>query len=235
MGGIRVTFPSIIPFTEFLPLPMFKKVHEANRNLTNYAEESLTRYRRLLDSDPTRVQQTLFTKLFKAEKDDNLSWEEMRSEAGSYIVAGTDTTSNTLTYLVWAVCQHPDIKAALLQELRTLPEDYVDADLKQLSYLNQVIEETLRLYPAVSSGLPRVAPPGGAELSGYWLPGGTVVCAQSYTMHRNPAIFPNPEHYIPSRWAQPTKAMKDAMMPFGKGPRSKFLSYAFKPGRLGEG
>ena len=140
----------------------------------------------------------------------------------AYIVAGSDTTANTLTYLVWAVCRHPEVKAALVTELETLPASgFGDGELKQLPYLNQVVEETLRLYSAAPSTLPRRVPPGGAVLAGHWLEGGTTVSSQAYTLHRDPETFSFPDNFNPSRWERPTKDMKDAFFAFGGGSRGK--------------
>lgn len=82
-----------------------------------------------------------------------------------------------------------------------------------------VVHETLRLYAAVPSGLPGIAHREGAELAGYWRPGGFSVCSLAYSMHQDPVIFPQLERFGPNRWAKPTKAMRDAFMPFGGGAR----------------
>ncbi len=192
--------------------------------MTRYATDSLNRYRRVVENDTTFVQQTLFTKVFKAEEDEKMPFREVRDEAQSYIVAGSDTTANSMTYLTWAVCRHPSIRDALVKELRTLPEDYTEAQLRDLPYLEKVIDETLRLYSAAPSGLPRVVPSGGCQLAGYWFDEGTTVSTQAYSMHRDPVVFPQPDAFIPSRWAEPTKAMKDSYMPFGRGSRGETCS-----------
>jgi cytochrome P450 len=222
LGGLRAAFPSLVRMSNFLPLPVFKRAAAATARIVRSAEESLARHQRLELANPTAAKTTLFSKLYKAEEDEQLSPKEMRDNAMSYIVAGSDTTSNTLTYLVWAVCRHPHVKAALLKELATLPSDvFGDQELKQLRYLNFVIDETLRIYGAAASALPRVVPLGGACLAGYWLGEGTTVSSQAYTLHRDPAAFPHPEVFDPSRWEAPTKAMKDAFFAFGGGARSK--------------
>lgn len=223
MGAIRSTFPSLARLSRAVPfpLPVFTRAVQASRNIARYASESLDRYRRLVALSPELVQQTLFTKLFQAEEADKLTFNEMRDEAQSYIVAGSDTTANSLTYLTWSVCRNPGIREALVKELRTLPEGYTESQLRDLPLLNLIIDETLRLYSAAPSGLPRSVPPGGADLAGYWFNEGDVVSAQAYSMHRDPVIFPHPEEFIPSRWASPTKLMKDSYMPFGRGPRGE--------------
>ncbi|RDA88395.1 hypothetical protein CP532_5629 [Ophiocordyceps camponoti-leonardi (nom. inval.)] len=219
ISALRSIFPNLVQFSGIVPLPFFRRAFEASANLRRYASDSLNRYRRLVDEDPNLPQETLFTKLFRAEADEKLPFHEILNEAQSYIVAGSDTTANTLTYLTWSVCRRPDIRAKLVDELRTLPPDFGEAELHALPYLNHVVDETLRLYSAAPSGLPRVVPPGGADLAGYRLDGGTVVSAQAYSMHRDPIVYPSPDSFIPDRWAEPTKEMKDAFMPFGRGPR----------------
>lgn len=181
----------------------------------------MQRYQRLLSADPTRAQHTLFTNVFKAADDDKLTSEEVCSAATTYIVAGTDTTANSLTYLIWSVCRNPTMKARLLDELQSLPEDYSDSHLRNLRFLNCLIDETLRLYSAAPASLPRVVPSDGAELGTYWVPGGTVVSAQAYTMHRDPDVFHHPEMFDPDRWETITPEMKGHFMPFGRAGRSK--------------
>ncbi|PMD16222.1 hypothetical protein NA56DRAFT_709028 [Hyaloscypha hepaticicola] len=85
----------------------------------------------MVEKDPN-VPQTLFTKVFRAEKEDSLPFNEIRDDASGYIVAGTDTTANTLKFLFWSVCKDADIKALLVKELNALPPSFTDDDLRQL-------------------------------------------------------------------------------------------------------
>ena len=120
----------------------------------------------------------------------------MQLEATALIVAGTDTTAVTLTYLVWAVLSSAAVHKALNEELEGLTEGYTDADLEALSYLTAVIDETLRLYGAAPGGLPRTVPEGGRILNGYFFPEGSTVTTQAYTLHRDPSLFPNPDRCV---------------------------------------
>lgn len=221
LAAIRSTFPSLIPLTNILPLGVLNAARKANQRIIKYAATSLDRYQRVLHSDPTRAQHTLFTNIYKAKEADNLTSEEVQWTAMAYMIAGTDTTANTLTYLIWSVCKRPTVRSRLVEELQTLPKEYQDGNLKELNYLSNVISETLRLFSAAPSGLPRVVPQGGAELAGHWLPAGTVVCTQAYTMHRDSNIWTEPEEYRPERWRDVSKEMKDAYMPFGRGGRGE--------------
>lgn len=227
-GALRTSFPWLHTLSRVLPLPFFRDAGETTRRVGTYGEQSLARYKRLVAAEPDNAPETLFRKLFKGG-DDGLSDTEILSQARTYIIAGSDTTSNTLTYLVWSVCRSDGIRRRLVEELKALPADFDETMLKALPYLNQVIDETLRLYAAVPSGLPRVVPPGGAELAGHWLPGGSTVTTQAYTLHRDPTVFPRPDVFDPDRWAAPTKAMKESSMPFGGGSRSTCCPFAPAP------
>jgi cytochrome P450 len=154
-----------------------------------------------------------------AEKDERATFGEILANAQGYIVAGSDSTAVCLTYLIWAVCKRPLVQDRLVKELATIPPGYNERDLRDLPYLASLINETLRLYSPVPSGLPREVPAQGADVAGYWLKGGITVCAQAYSMHRDPVVFPNPEEFDPTRWENPTKAMTDSFMPFGRGSR----------------
>ncbi|KAK3936112.1 cytochrome P450 [Diplogelasinospora grovesii] len=226
VGAYRTTFPTLMRFLQNSGVPTpwhaMNRAAEAGRNIRSYAMQSLERYRRLVESGEKEVKQTLFTKVFKAEEEETMKFNEIVANAQTYIVAGSDTTAHSLTYLLWSVCKDPTIQDRLVQEVQQLPDDdnsLVDHDLWDLPYLNRVIDETLRLYTAAPAGLPRLVPPEGDTLDGYWFKGGTVVATQAYSLHRDPEIYPEPEKFDPDRWANPTRAMKDAFMPFGGGAR----------------
>lgn len=135
--------------------------------------------------------------LAKAENDPEgrLTPMQVTVEAGGLIIAGSDTTSESLTYLIWAALKRPEVQQALQDELLAYDLELRDAELEKLPVLNAVIKETLRLYSAVPMPQPRVVPKGGVTLEGQFLPEGTVVNTTPYVSHRDPAVFPNPEKY----------------------------------------
>lgn len=215
-GGIRGTFPFMVNVSKVVPIPIFEAAAASAKRLRHYAEHSIERSKRVAAEDESYPM--LLKKLFRAD-DNGLSDRDIVNNAMAFIIAGSDTTANTMTYLTWALCKHPEIRDALVEELRSLPEEFSEQDLRSLPRLNNVVKETLRLYCAAPSALPRIVPAEGVVFSGHRLPGGTTVSTQAYTLHRNADIFPDPEIFDPSRWTAPTKDMKDAYMPFGGGSR----------------
>ena len=195
LSGLRVSFPTIVKLASMLPfkVPLFRDAADSSMRMEQYSAQSLQRHRDMVKADP-KAKPTLFKKLYEPGKE-GLSPREIVAEARAYIIAGSDTTANSLTYLVWAVCKDAAIKQRLVEEVATLPEDCSEEDLEKLPYLTNVIQETLRLYGAAPGALPRSVPEEGCEIDGYWTPGGITVTTQAWSMHRNRAVYADPERY----------------------------------------
>ena len=92
---------------------------------------------------------------------------------------------------------------------------------KRLTYLEAVINESIRLHSTSGIGLPRVAPQGGLEILGKTFPEGTVLSVPSYTIHRDTAVWgDDPDAFRPERWfEQDNDAIQKTFNPFSFGPR----------------
>jgi cytochrome P450 len=152
----------------------------------------------LVSSDEGK--QTVFTRVLEGKEKNGGKKREMEDdaivkEARAFIFAGTDTTAVTATYLIWVILKHPGVLERLKKEVADLREDFGIEEVQRLQLLRNVIQETLRLYGAVAGGLPRQTPNGGrtfGEGGKYFVPEGTTVTTQSYTLHRNPLTFDDP-------------------------------------------
>lgn len=79
----------------------------------------------------------------------------------------------------------------------------------ELPYLEAVLKEGLRRFAPIPMSLPRHVPQGGAVVDGVWLPGGTIVSCQAYTLHRlDRSVFPDPEAFVPERWLEQEGAVE---------------------------
>ncbi|TFK47010.1 cytochrome P450 [Heliocybe sulcata] len=167
-----------------------------------------------------------------------MSDQDVISECMGHLIAGSDTTSTTLSYMFWELSRRADIVVRLREELdAAMPDSKAIPDisvLQKLPYLNAFIKEAFRLYGAAPSLLERVVPSSIAkngemnevfDLMGYGLPAGTVVATQGWSMHREPDVFPSPETFLPDRWLETSASpeeltrMNQYLMPFGVGTR----------------
>ncbi|KAB5578826.1 cytochrome protein [Coniochaeta sp. 2T2.1] len=206
--SLRPHFAWLIKMARHLPIPRMAEIASMTPYMRKYAIDTLQNYRKQVEEDPFGVRPSLFTKMLIANDEEKLDLNEIRDDAGV-----------TLAYLVWAVAGNPDIRDKLVKELETVPQYFTHRDVIDLPYLNQVIDETLRLYAPLPGPLPRAVPKEGAQFGDYMLPGGVAVSCQAHSMNRDPVIYPDPERFDPSRWANPTKEMKDAIMTWGGGSR----------------
>ncbi|KAL1746232.1 cytochrome P450 [Schizophyllum fasciatum] len=154
------------------------------------------------------------------------------SEAMGHMIAGSDTTSTTLSYFFWELSRRSDMMQKLRAELEdAMPDSMAIPDisvLQSLPYLNAFIKEGLRIYGAAPSLLERVVPSVTSkagelepfDLMGFALPAGTVVSTQSWSLSRDATIFPSPETFLPDRWlVEDTSLMSAHLLPFGFGTR----------------
>jgi unspecific monooxygenase len=161
------------------------------------------------------------------------------------IFAGHETTAIQLTYLTYELSRpcHNGKQKRLQQELRQafgtpLTKDSLIEDfeaLEKLPYLNALIEENGRVHSSIPGAEPRVVDrPYFVTLPGketpIQIPLGTTISVLPYAVHRQPDIFPEPDHFVPERWLQfeaetdqdfKVRIMKQQkfMMPFGRGIR----------------
>jgi cytochrome P450 len=176
-----------------------------------------------------------------------LAKSELRSNGALFMLAGTETTATELSGLTYLLLKNPEKLGRLKREIRaafSTLDDMTMTKLSQLSYLQACIEEGLRLYPPVPSGLPRITPDVGAMVCGRWVPGGvstrcdpwfaafntdlackTMVQCPIYAALRSTTNFNKPETFAPERFLPDCAAdyaldRRDAFNPFSFGPRN---------------
>jgi cytochrome P450 len=154
----------------------------------------------------------------------NLEWGEMVAEVSIMMNAGSDTTAIAMNNVMYLLLKHPQCLEKLREELDgALDEDEVVAPydkVKHLPYLRACLDESMRLFPPTTFGLPRRTPPEGAPVVGDYIPGNTTVSISSYVAHRDPSVFPDPETYNPDRWyGEAGKELQPYFIAFSAGAR----------------
>lgn len=141
-----------------------------------------------------------------------------------HTVAGHETVGIHLAYLTYHLAQHPSIQTRLRHELRSNSNTNSLRSLDNFSLLEAVVLETHRLTPSISGPLPRVTPPQGCELAGFFIPGGVRVSGQAYSLHKEERVFGNDAgEWRPDRWLsageEKKREMRKWMWQFGGGGR----------------
>uniref|UniRef100_A0A673ZYC7 unspecific monooxygenase n=1 Tax=Salmo trutta TaxID=8032 RepID=A0A673ZYC7_SALTR len=157
------------------------------------------------------------------EQTKGLTDHEILSQAMLFIFAGYETSSSTMSFLAYNLATNPHVMTKLQEEIDTVfpnkaPIQY--EALVQMDYLDCVLNESLRLYP-ISPRLERVAKKT-VEINGIVIPKDCVVLVPTWTLHRDPEIWSDPEEFKPERFSKENKESIDpnTYMPFGAGPRN---------------
>ncbi|XP_069340473.1 cytochrome P450 4F3-like [Eulemur rufifrons] len=164
--------------------------------------------------------------LSKDEDGKQLSDEDIRAEADTFMFEGHDTTASGLSWVLYHLARHPEHQERCRQEVRELlrdrePTEIEWDDLAQLPFLTMYIKESLRLHPPVTVISCRctqdiVLPDGQV------IPKGVICLISIFGTHHNPAVWPDPEVYDPSCFDPENIKQRSplAFVPFSAGPRN---------------
>ncbi len=156
------------------------------------------------------------------EAGEGFSDREVRDQLMTLMFAGHDTSTSTLTFMMYELARRPDVIEKLQAEQdAVLGGDTPDLERieRQMPYLDMVLDEVLRLYPPAWIGPRRAVKE--FEFNGHTVPRGAYLNYCSWASHRIPEFFPEPEAFLPERFSKERKAAlpRGAYVPFGGGKR----------------
>lgn len=166
----------------------------------------------------------LLSALLSARDEDGsgMSADQLRDELKTLFAAGHETTANALTWTIYLLSQHPDVLARARAEAQhVLSDQPVTAErVAQLGYIEQVVQEGMRLYPPAWLLNTRITQTA-IDVGGARIPTGRVLFLSPYVLHRLPQYFADPERFDPDRFAPQAIAARSkyAYLPFGAGHR----------------
>lgn len=170
-------------------------------------------HRRRRDPNPP---DDMLTHLVQALEEDGL----IRDQMITMFIAGHDTSTSLLAWSLYLMGRHVEWLERATDEVRqvlgTQPPD--PENVGQLKVLDQVVKESLRLYPPIHVGNRFTA--RDVELDGYLISAGTRVMLSYYLVQRHPAWWEEPAAFRPERWSDDFHPKPFTYVPFGGGPRN---------------
>jgi cytochrome P450 len=209
-----------VPGLAWVPTRSNRRFAAANRRLRVLLTGLIDGYRRAGTDHGD-----LMSILMHASDDDTgagMSDKQLRDEATTLVIAGSETTGNTVAWACYLLATHPPIQERLQQEV-DLVLNGADAgyeDLDRLPFTRAVITEALRLYSPVWI-LPRRAL-ADVELGGHRLKAGSRIFFSPYAVNRDARLYPDPDQFDPGRWGADYRRtdLRATFFPFGQGIRN---------------
>lgn len=215
------TFPPSLYRYDFFDIPIFKGFKKSTMNLYDFAEDI---YEKKLNTNLDG--NDLLSVLMNSTYEDNtkLTKSHIIDEIITAILAGFETTANTLTWCIAYLNEYPEEYDKLIEEAKdifnnNLSNEEIIKKIMEAPVVDSIIKETLRLIPPIWQ-IPRIAKED-VIIDNNYIPKGSFVILSPYATHRRKDIYSDPEKFIPSRW---TKEFKDnlpngAYFPFSDGSR----------------
>uniref|UniRef100_A0A8C9QDI7 unspecific monooxygenase n=1 Tax=Spermophilus dauricus TaxID=99837 RepID=A0A8C9QDI7_SPEDA len=216
-------FPFLTTIYEAMNISLFPK------DVTNFLKKAINRMKESRLQEKQQHQVDFLQLMINSQNSKDveshkaLSDLELVAQSIIFILAGYETTSSALSFILFELATHPDAQTKLQQEIDAALPNKAPATydtVLQMEYLDMVVNETLRLYP-IAGRLARVCKKD-VEINGLPIRKGTVVMIPSFVLHRNPQHWPEPEEFRPERFSKQNKDSIDPYMymPFGNGPRN---------------
>jgi cytochrome P450/Na+/melibiose symporter-like transporter len=213
---------------DLLPLIGARRMRRRVRELelaSRPLDDAIARLLAEREAAPKAGPADLITRLMAArdsETGGRLTAKEIRDEIVTIYIAGHETTATTLAWSWYALSQRPEHMIRVQAELDEVLGGRAPGfeDLPRLAYTRRVVEECMRLYPA-APGLSTRRALADDEVCGVKIPKGASVNVIPWVLHRNSAVWSDPETFDPDRFSpeQAEGRPRFAYLPFGAGPR----------------
>ncbi|XP_078153471.1 (+)-piperitol/(+)-sesamin synthase CYP81Q1-like [Carex rostrata] len=210
---------------DFVPVLRWLDLNGVMKKKKQLVKQQLETVQKLIEEHRTtrgEIKKTMIGHLLESQRKDPEGYSDqiIQRICMSILLAGTDTTSNTVEWAMAILLNNPQVlkKAATEIDKHVGNERLIkESDMDQVPYLGCIMREVLRIYP----GGPLLLPHESREdvtIGGYNIPRETMVLVNVYQIHRDPDIWEEPEKFKPERFEN-EKAEGKFMIPFGMGRR----------------
>ncbi|KAK1582190.1 hypothetical protein Q3G72_012619 [Acer saccharum] len=209
-----------------LPFTRYNGSLKASARVQNMVKDLIQEKRKKLEQKTASPHQDLITCLLSIRNENGqevITEKEIVHNVMLVMVAGHDTSSVLITFLVRLLANDPAVYAAVLQEQEEIAKDksmgefLTWEDLTKMKYAWRVAMETLRMIPPVFGGFRNTLK--DIEYNGYLIPKGWQIFWVTSMTHMDDTIFPEPSKFDPSRFENQSSIPPYCYLPFGAGYR----------------
>ncbi|KAI9469994.1 MAG: cytochrome P450 [Benjaminiella poitrasii] len=238
--GIQDPLYLIFPFLDSTLLGLFpkrKQIHCEMNRLLEMMDQVIEKKRKDLEDNRQNEfleehERDLLTLMMESEKrgEGVMTDKDLKSNLCLFFLAGHETTTNALSFIIYYLAKYPDIQQKAREEaIKILGDEPFDVlptieQLKQIVYINQVIKETLRLNGPTVGVLPRIVTEDTLLPSGVFVPKGTSITVDIFNIHHCSKYWTHEDTFDPERFGDYGEGVRTAgegmtYFPFGNGAR----------------
>jgi cytochrome P450 len=157
-------------------------------------------------------------RMLAARQDDGsrMRDDEICDELNTILQGGHQTTAAGVAWALYELGRHPEVLTKLRNELESSGADADPGAVVRLPYLKAVCNEAIRLHPVLPECARMLAEP--VEILGYTIPAGTALVVSITAIHHHPALYPEPDQFIPERFIERSYSPSE-FLPFGGAHR----------------
>jgi enediyne biosynthesis protein E7 len=207
----------LVPIPMWIPTPKNRRFSKAIKALHEIVAQIVANH-----SDHDGTGSDLLSMLKQCGGLGAFSRSEVRDQIMTILLAGHETTANSIAWTCYLLSQHPTMWRRVSEEVTKVIGDRIpnQADVKDLVWMRMAYEEALRLFPPIWL-IPRRTIRKD-DLGGYEIPANSDVLVSPWVIHRHPDYWENPDVFNPERFSPEHVGKRPAYsyLPFGAGPRA---------------
>ncbi|CAI2356023.1 unnamed protein product [Caenorhabditis sp. 36 PRJEB53466] len=178
-----------------------------------------------IEKETSRRKMNFLDILLSNEESHEITPEDIRQEVDTFMFAGHDTTTTSLSWVCWNLAHNPDVQEKVYEELVSIfgedsNEDVTSEGIGKLEYTERVLKESKRIIAPVPGVQRKLR--FDMEIAGVKVPADANVSISPLVLHSNPDVFPNPDKFDPDRFLPEEIAKRHTYdyIPFSAGLRN---------------
>ncbi|MEI7367809.1 cytochrome P450 [Pectobacterium sp. 1950-15] len=228
--SLRRLFPVInercdspIPLWRYIKRERDKQFDASLSQIREYVDGFIYRQRKRIQLNPQLMEapeNMLQVMLAEQKKDEMLKDDDIVANAITLLIAGEDTTANTLAWMSFLLCSAPSVEESVFQECKEAADGaggILPWPLPRMPWLTAAMYESMRLKPVAP--LLYLEPTKNTVIDDFLIKKGTPLLLMLNASGFDDALFQQPYDFVPERWLERGKAAFSDLQPFGGGPR----------------
>lgn len=213
LGGLLIYFPLLRK--DWGVWNPWGRIQQINRQIDELLYAEISERRAKPNPESTDILSLLMSA--RDENGEGMEDTELRDQMMALLIAGHETSATALTWALYWLHKHPEVKQKLLQELDSLSGNLEPMAIFRLPYLTAVCNETLRCTPVAMLTFPRVVQ-SPVEIMGYQFEPGVEIIGSIYLTLQREDLYPEPKKFKPERFLDKQFSPFE-FIPFGAGDR----------------